>query len=420
MAKPPAVVGSHSPEHLITALRLSRSMASMASMAAATSATHLLSSPAVASPLHVPCRHRRTEAARSLSCRASLGPDGLLSALAAPRPAPARARTYLRKQSCLLFPPPRGRRPLAVVKFLGGAFIGAVPEATYGYLLELLAQEGFLVVSVPYNVTFDHAAAAREVFDRFHGCYDALLASGLPEAGLSALDIAELPLYSVGHSNGALLQLLVGSYFSEKIPKANAIVSFNNRPASEAVPYFEQIGPLFSQLMPMMEVSPVYSVARDASGDAWKALFDLAGGLIREYDQEAMVSMTKFVDQLPSVMNQVTEGVSEFKPTPPENREFCKNSYSVPNTLLVKFSIDGIDDTDIIEDILRPRVDSIGGQIKKVILSGTHLTPCIQDVKWQVGSEYTPADALAQGLKSLALNETRVLSRTISDWLRSL
>jgi hypothetical protein len=55
------------------------------------------------------------------------------------------------------------------------------------------------VVSVPYNVTFDHAAAAREVFERFHGCYDALLASGLPEAGLSALDIAELPLYSVGH-----------------------------------------------------------------------------------------------------------------------------------------------------------------------------------------------------------------------------
>uniref|UniRef100_M8AS91 Uncharacterized protein n=1 Tax=Aegilops tauschii TaxID=37682 RepID=M8AS91_AEGTA len=282
------------------------------------------------------------------------------------------------------------------------------------YLLELLAQEGFLVVCVPYNVTFDHAAAAREVFERFHGCYDALRASGLPEAGLGALDIAGLPLYSVGHSNGALLQLLVGSYFSEKIPKANAIVSFNNRPASEAVPYFEQIGPLINQLTPMMETSPVYSVARDASGNAWKALFDLAGGLIREYDQEAMVS--------------VTEGVSEFKPTPPENREFCKNSYSVANTLLVKFSVDAIDDTDIIEDILRPRVDSIGGQIKKVVLSGTHLTPCIQaltiailqDVKWQVGSEYTPADALAQGLKSLALNETRVLSRTIADYFRSL
>ncbi|XP_044392135.1 uncharacterized protein [Triticum aestivum] len=163
-----------------------------------------------------------------------------------------------------------------------------------------------------------------------------------------------------------------------------------------------------------------YKVWCNFVGNAWKALFDLAGGLIREYDQEAMVSVSKFVDQLPSVMNQVTEGVSEFKPTPPENREFCKSSYSVANTLLVKFSVDAIDDTDIIEDILRPRVDSIGGQIKKVVLSGTHLTPCIQDVKWQVGSEYTPADALAQGLKSLALNETRVLSRTIADYFRSL
>jgi len=158
-----------------------------------------------------------------------------------PRPAPPMRRPYLREHSCLIFPPPLGRRPVAVVKFLGGAFIGAVPEVTYGYLLELLAREGFLVVCVPYNVTFNHEAAAREVFDRFHACYDALLASGLPEAGLSAPDIAELPLYSVGHSNGALLQLLVGSYFAEKIPKANAIVSFNNRPASEAVPYFEQV-----------------------------------------------------------------------------------------------------------------------------------------------------------------------------------
>jgi hypothetical protein len=74
-----------------------------------------------------------------------------------------------------------------------------VCSSAFSYLLELLAREGFLVVCVPYNVTFDHEAAAREVFDRFHACYDALLASGLPEAGLTALDVAELPLYSVGH-----------------------------------------------------------------------------------------------------------------------------------------------------------------------------------------------------------------------------
>ncbi|KAL5229576.1 hypothetical protein ABZP36_028352 [Zizania latifolia] len=101
--------------------------------------------------------------------------------------------------------------------------------------------------------------------------------------------------------------------------------------------------------MPMMEASPVYSAARNASGDVWKALLDLARGFIQEYDQEAIVSLSKFVNQLPLVMNQVIEGVSEFKPTSPENRVFCKNSYSIPNALLVKFSIDPIDDTDIVE-----------------------------------------------------------------------
>ncbi|GJN33902.1 hypothetical protein PR202_gb22532 [Eleusine coracana subsp. coracana] len=193
----------------------------------AATAAHLRCSAPTASPANPRPRALgsrstlRAKPSRCFSCRASLGPDGSLAVLGGPSPrsVPPRGKPYLRDHSCLIFPPPRGRRPLAIIKFLGGAFIGAVPEVTYGYLLELLAREGFLVVCVPYNVTFDHEAAAREVFERFHSCYDALLASGLPAAGLSALDIAELPLYSVGHSNGALLQLLVGSYFSEKIPK---------------------------------------------------------------------------------------------------------------------------------------------------------------------------------------------------------
>lgn len=42
-------------------------------------------------------------------------------------------RKYLRLDSCLVIPPPDGRKPKALVKFLGGAFIGAVPEVTYRF-----------------------------------------------------------------------------------------------------------------------------------------------------------------------------------------------------------------------------------------------------------------------------------------------
>lgn len=121
----------------------------------------------------------------------------------------------------------------------------------HSYLIELLAKEGFLIISVPYNVTFDHAKAANAIFDNFHSCYKAILTSGLPEYGLSSAELLDLPLYSVGHrsvlglcitmikfylrilvldgskpvslcSNGALLQVLSGSYFSEKIPKVGS------------------------------------------------------------------------------------------------------------------------------------------------------------------------------------------------------
>ncbi|KAG2674472.1 hypothetical protein I3760_13G137500 [Carya illinoinensis] len=326
-------------------------------------------------------------------------------------------RFYRRQDSCLVIAPPSGTKPRAIIKFLGGAFIGAVPEVTYSYLIEQLAQEGFLIISVPYNVTFDHAQAAAQVYERFNACLDSVLTSGLPHANLTPAQLADLPIFSVGHSNGALLQVLVGSYFSEKVPKANVIISYNNKPATEAVPYFEQLGPLVRQIMPVVEASPIYAMTRSASEDAWKMLLDVAGAMIPEGDRESLVSLNKFVDQLPSVLNQVTQGISEFRPNPSENRDRCKSSYNVQHTLLVKFSFDTIDETDLLEEALKSRVEFMGGTLEKVQLSGNHITPCAQEPKWQVGYVYTPADAIAQGLKTLSLNETRQLARTITNWL---
>lgn len=69
----------------------------------------------------------------------------------------------------------------------------------YSYLLGLLAEEGYLIISVPYNVTFDHEQVSREIYERFHACLDSVLSTGLPENGISAAEIADLPYYSVGH-----------------------------------------------------------------------------------------------------------------------------------------------------------------------------------------------------------------------------
>lgn len=67
------------------------------------------------------------------------------------------------------------------------------------YLKELLAKEGYLIVSVPYNVTFDHEQAAKQVYERFNSCLDMIVSSGVPNSNLNPRDLARLPVFSVGH-----------------------------------------------------------------------------------------------------------------------------------------------------------------------------------------------------------------------------
>lgn len=44
----------------------------------------------------------------------------------------------------------------------------------------------------------------------------------------------------------------------------------------------------------------------------------------------------------------------------------------------MKFNFDAIDETDLLEQTLKPRVESIGGKLEKVVLGGSHITPCVQ------------------------------------------
>lgn len=69
----------------------------------------------------------------------------------------------------------------------------------FSYVIELLAKEGFLIISVPYNVTFDHAHATKQVYERFNACLDSILTSGLPRSNLTPAQLSNLPLFSVGH-----------------------------------------------------------------------------------------------------------------------------------------------------------------------------------------------------------------------------
>lgn len=117
----------------------------------------------------------------------------------------------------------RRARTKGVCHFLGGAFAGAAPQVAYNLFIALIADAGYTVISTPYAVTFKHADCARLVRQQF---LDAV--SELRTTGRRYLAPEAAPTIGMGHSNGALLHLLIGCLF-DRPSDANVIVSYNNK-----------------------------------------------------------------------------------------------------------------------------------------------------------------------------------------------
>ena len=55
----------------------------------------------------------------------------------------------------------------------------------------------------------------------------------------------------------------------------------------------------------------------------------------------------------------------------------------------------------------------------RVVLPGTHITPCGGDVAWQVGRSFSPVDALALGVKAVVQADIRRLGDRLIAWLEN-
>jgi Protein of unknown function (DUF1350) len=253
-------------------------------------------------------------------------------------------------------------RPIAIIHFLGGAFVATAPQLTYRRLLERLALEGYAIVATPFVNTFDHSAIAQTVYRNFDRALEYLLETRFRRR--------YLPIYGIGHSMGCKLHLLIGSQFAIE-RSGNILISYNNYAAKDAVPLVEQVSSVFSQ------VAAAFS----------------------EFSQ------TKLTQTFAPV---------EFMPSPTETTRIVAERYSVQRNLLVHFSNDTIDQTKALTTVLQTRFP---GMVTAQALSGNHLTPLGPDVKWQSGAVFTPFDAIAQWMRQEMYRELHQLERTILGWL---
>lgn len=183
--------------------------------------------------------------------------------------------------------------PTAIIHFLGGAFVAAAPNLTYGWLLENLASQGYLIVATPFINTFDHEAIAEEVVITFDQALRYLYKRVLPPQH-------PLPVYGLGHSMGCKVHLLINSLW-EVERAGNIYMSFNNYPAKRSIPFLEQVLDQVVQFNPALNLNV------------------------------------------------------EFSPDPEATLALIAHQYPVPHNLLIKFRSDTIDQTRPLSEVLVPR-----------------------------------------------------------------
>lgn len=322
--------------------------------------------------------------------------------------------------------------PKALIHFLGGALVGASPHVAYRYILEKLSERGYVVVATPYKLTFDHLTTCDDVISRFEQCAPAL-----------ARQYGAVPVVGIGHSCGALLQVIITSLFPDTPRAANVLMSYNNKPITEAVPFFEElVSPLSVALASSGNMT--MSVKDDDTGESWsppsavdmmkmslqlakvsaqgnipsdELISDIARKVlppvsplspgdvalpsaIREsfdtvinpvstvLNESGILPFTgqivEVVDQIPDLILEVAAGVKDFVPTPDSLAAVAKKAYRARKTLLIQFENDGIDETEILEDVLaeaerimRMKRPMVTMGLERKVLQGGHATPLL-------------------------------------------
>ncbi|CAB9511132.1 Protein of unknown function (DUF1350) [Seminavis robusta] len=313
--------------------------------------------------------------------------------------------------------------PRALVHFLGGALVGAAPHVTYRYLLERLAEQGYLIVATPHDLSFDHLQTCDTIIARFERIAPTL-----------ARTYGALPVVGIGHSLGSLLHLLITSLFPDTPRAANALLSFNNKPVQEAVPLFEEffaplctvmaqkngtvpsgaeaitlglrlaktategklpsdelVGEVLSFLQPrgpFMKNSetelPKITIPAEAR-QAFEAISGPSTSTLRNAGVlPLMTNSVVILEQIPLLIEEVANGARDFVPPPDSVREAVRKAYRARRTLILEYTDDSLDESDEIEDLLkeaerviRMKRPMVNIDLQRRTLEGNHATPLL-------------------------------------------
>ena len=323
------------------------------------------------------------------------------------------------------------RHPIAIIHFLGGAFVSAAPQLTYRWLLEQLAKQGYAIIATPFDSafdrnSFDHGAIARSTLLRFESALEYVQER---RSGGRAL-----PIYGLGHSLGCKLHLLNNSLFDAD-RAGNILMAFNNYPAKRAIPFYDQVSQassLFDSavkgtrtfLNDNLKDNPSKRLLNQQQQSSLSSFFNRVTEQVSEQVNRAMPK--EMAEMAQNLSKDVSQNVSqqweqlkpdleaEFRPSPDETQQLIAEHYGIERNLLIQFATDDIDQTTVLNQTLNSQ---FADQTILKRLPGNHLTPVGQEVNWSTGRDFSPIDAVGQFVKQGAYQDLTRLRSAILDWL---
>ena len=312
---------------------------------------------------------------------------------------------------------PSRSRPRGIVHFLGGAFAGAAPYLFYPSLIDQIAEQGYTVVLTPYAITFRHDLCARTLHENFQLAVAELQSN--PRTLWAAPEAA--PVHGMGHSNGALMHAMIASLMNP--PNAsNVLISFNNRQVKEAVPV--PLDPLQALVLPLRGNTRLESMVKSTLDQVLRTAEGFGSGALVDEDTLRMLrqQITPTATQLGAVFDEVGDGTQEFTPPPEQNLKLFETAYAVPQTLLIQFADDGIDQSPLLEKTLGGSGGG-GSQVQRGVMvviekmAGNHLTPVGASPQMRVPGAFGPAEVLAQAAIALSQTDLRRVGQRTVEWM---
>ena len=223
-----------------------------------------------------------------------------------------------------LFLPPS--TPWAVVHFVGGAALGAVPQLCYDGLLRGLAtRANVAILATPYELKRDHGAIAADIAGGFGAALESCIDTGVVPSSAK--------FFSLGHSLGAKLLLIGACESGSEAPLG--LLAFNNYRVADSV---------------ALAAETVQQLQGGARGDQTAGFIKQAFAVAEQLGATQQLEFTPSADELYASVREAGDDLG-------------------PVTCW-KFGDDTIDCSDALADAL-----PAGGASTTVPLAGTHLTP---------------------------------------------